>query len=32
MFANHRYVTLPNAAHMMQRHQPVALAELLSGL
>lgn len=27
--ANHRYVTLPGAAHMMQRHQPAALAELL---
>jgi pimeloyl-ACP methyl ester carboxylesterase len=32
MFANHRYVTLPDAAHMMQRHQPAALAELLAGL
>lgn len=31
-FANHRYVTLPDAAHMMQRHQPAALAELISAL
>jgi pimeloyl-ACP methyl ester carboxylesterase len=29
MFANHRYVTLPDAAHMMQRHQPAALTERL---
>jgi pimeloyl-ACP methyl ester carboxylesterase len=28
-FANHRHVTLPGAAHMMQRHQPAALANLL---
>jgi pimeloyl-ACP methyl ester carboxylesterase len=28
-FANHRHVTLPGAGHMMQRHQPAALAELL---
>lgn len=28
-FANHRHVTLPGAAHMMQRHQPEALAQLL---
>jgi pimeloyl-ACP methyl ester carboxylesterase len=31
-FANHRYVTLPGAAHMMQRHQPAALAALLADL
>lgn len=30
--ANHRYVTLPGAAHMMQRHQPAKLAELLVDL
>ena len=28
-FANHRHVTLPGAGHMMQRHQPDALAKLL---
>lgn len=28
-FANHRHVTLPGAGHMMQRHQPDALARLL---
>ncbi|HUS30617.1 MAG TPA: alpha/beta hydrolase [Kofleriaceae bacterium] len=28
-FANHRHVVLPGAGHMMQRHQPAALAELL---
>lgn len=28
-FANHRHVTLPGAGHMMQRHQPDALAQLL---
>jgi pimeloyl-ACP methyl ester carboxylesterase len=28
-FANHRHVVLPNAGHMMQRHQPAALADLL---
>lgn len=28
-FANHRHVTLPGAGHMMQRHQPEALAQLL---
>jgi pimeloyl-ACP methyl ester carboxylesterase len=28
-FANHRHVTLPGAAHMMQRHQPDGLAKLL---
>lgn len=28
-FANHRHVVLPNAGHMMQRHQPEALANLL---
>ena len=28
-FANHRHVTLAGAGHMMQRHQPEALAELL---
>ncbi len=28
-FADHRHVTLPGAAHMMQRHQPEALAKLL---
>jgi len=27
--ANHRHVTLPGAGHMMQRHQPDALARLL---
>ncbi len=27
--ANHRHVTLPGAGHMMQRHQPEALAQLL---
>lgn len=30
--ANHRYVTLPGAAHMMQRHQPDALADVLVDL
>ena len=29
MFANHRHVVLPGAGHMMQRHQPSALARLL---
>lgn len=28
-FPNHRYVVLPGAGHMMQRHQPEALANLL---
>lgn len=28
-FANARTVTLPNAGHMLQRHQPTALAHLL---
>jgi pimeloyl-ACP methyl ester carboxylesterase len=28
-FANHRHVTLPAVGHMMQRHQPDALAKLL---
>jgi pimeloyl-ACP methyl ester carboxylesterase len=28
-FANHRHVSLPGAGHMMQRHQPDALAKLL---
>jgi pimeloyl-ACP methyl ester carboxylesterase len=28
-FASHRHVVLPGAAHMMQRHQPDALAQLL---
>ncbi len=28
-FANHRHVVLPGAGHMMQRHQPQALADLL---
>jgi pimeloyl-ACP methyl ester carboxylesterase len=28
-FAHHRHVVLPGAGHMMQRHQPAALAELL---
>ena len=28
-FAHHRHVTLPGAGHMMQRHQPEALARLL---
>jgi len=28
-FANHRHVVLPAAGHMMQRHQPDALAKLL---
>ena len=28
-FASCRHVTLPGAGHMMQRHQPAALAELL---
>jgi pimeloyl-ACP methyl ester carboxylesterase len=28
-FANHRHVVLPGAGHMMQRHQPEALANLL---
>lgn len=28
-FASHRHVTLPGAGHMMQRHQPEALARLL---
>ena len=28
-FPNHRHVTLPGAGHMMQRHQPEALAKLL---
>jgi pimeloyl-ACP methyl ester carboxylesterase len=28
-FANHRHVVLPGAGHMMQRHQPEALAQLL---
>ena len=28
-FANHRHVTLPGAAHMMQRHRPEELANLL---
>jgi pimeloyl-ACP methyl ester carboxylesterase len=30
--ANHRHVTLPGAGHMMQRHQPQALAALLRTL
>jgi pimeloyl-ACP methyl ester carboxylesterase len=30
--ANHRHVTLEGAAHMMQRHQPEALAHLLRAL
>ena len=29
-FADHRFEVLPGAAHMMQRHQPAALAELLA--
>jgi pimeloyl-ACP methyl ester carboxylesterase len=28
-FVNHRHAILPGAAHMMQRHQPEALAKLL---
>jgi pimeloyl-ACP methyl ester carboxylesterase len=28
-FANHKHVVLPGAGHMMQRHQPDALAKLL---
>jgi pimeloyl-ACP methyl ester carboxylesterase len=28
-FANHRHVTIEGAGHMMQRHQPEALAKLL---
>lgn len=28
-FENHRHVMLPGAGHMMQRHQPEALAQLL---
>lgn len=29
LFANHRHVTIDGAGHMMQRHQPAKLAELL---
>jgi pimeloyl-ACP methyl ester carboxylesterase len=31
-FANHRHVVVPDAGHMIPRHQPAAVADLLRGL
>jgi pimeloyl-ACP methyl ester carboxylesterase len=32
LIPNCRHVVLPDAGHMMQRHQPAELAALLAGL